>query len=71
MQAGTIAYGREKALGWLKILDQNLIGPRNNFLCGDSVTIADYLGAIMVVGRRSRSARISTPIPTSRAGSAT
>jgi glutathione S-transferase len=50
VQAGTIAYGREKALGWLKVLDQGLIGPRQNFLCGDSVTIADYLGATMVVG---------------------
>jgi glutathione S-transferase len=53
VQAGTIAYGREKALGWLKILDQSLIGPRNKFLCGDSITIADYLGAIMVIGGES------------------
>ena len=50
VQAGTVAYGREKALGWLKILDQSLIGPRNKFLCGDVVTIADYLGGIMVIG---------------------
>ena len=50
VQAGTVAYGKEKALGWLKILDQNLIGPRNGYLCGDTVTIADYLGAIMAVG---------------------
>ena len=53
VQAGTVAYGREKAQGWLKILDQNLIGPRNKFLCGDAITIADYLGAIMVVGGES------------------
>ena len=50
VQAGTIAYGRDKALGWLKILDQHLIGPRNKFLCGDAVTIADYFGAILAVG---------------------
>lgn len=50
VQAGTIAYGREKALGWLKVLDQSLIGPRNSFLCGDSITIADHLGAIMTLG---------------------
>lgn len=50
VQAGTIAYGREKAQGWLKILDQSLIGPRNKFLCGEAITIADYLGATMVVG---------------------
>ena len=50
VQAGTIAYGKEKALGWLKILDQNLIGPRSDFLCGDAITIADYLGAMMTLG---------------------
>ena len=50
VQAGTIAYGRQQALGWLKILDENLIGPRNGYLCGDTITLADYLGAIMVLG---------------------
>src|SRR5689334_1857403 len=50
VQAGTLAYGKEKALGWLAILDQSLIGPRNGFVCGDSITIADYLGAMMVLG---------------------
>jgi len=50
VQAGTIAYGKEKALGWLKVLDQSLIGPGNGYLCGDSITIADYLGALMVIG---------------------
>jgi glutathione S-transferase len=53
VQAATVAYGREKALGWLTILDQNLIGPRNKFVCGDSITIADYLGAIIVSGGES------------------
>ena len=50
VQAGTIAYGKEKALGWLKVLDQSLIGPGNGYLCGDSITIADYLGAHMAIG---------------------
>lgn len=49
VQAGTIAYGREKALGWLKCLDESLIGPRNKYLCGDSITLADYLGSIMAI----------------------
>jgi glutathione S-transferase len=47
VQAGTLAFGKEKALGWLKVLDQSLLGS-NRFLCGDTITIADYLGAIMV-----------------------
>jgi glutathione S-transferase len=59
VQAGTIAYGREKALGWLKILDQCLIGPNTDFVCGDTLTIADYLGAIMVVGGESIGADLS------------
>jgi glutathione S-transferase len=50
VQAGTLAYGKDKALGWLKVLDQSLIGPRNGYLCGDAITIADYLGAMMVLG---------------------
>lgn len=49
VQAGTVEYGREKALNWLKVLDQNILGPRNRFLCGDQVTIADYLGAMMAL----------------------
>ncbi|MGB8327829.1 MAG: glutathione S-transferase family protein [Steroidobacteraceae bacterium] len=50
VQAGTIAFGREKALGWLKILDHSLIGARNGYLCGEAITIADYYGAIMILG---------------------
>ena len=49
VQAGTIAYGKEKALGWLNVLDQSLIG-RNNYLCGNEITIADYLGGMMALG---------------------
>lgn len=48
VQAETLAWGRDKARGWLKILDENLIGPRNAYLCGDQITIADYLGAPML-----------------------
>ena len=49
VQAGTIGYGREKALGWLKCLDESLIGPRNRYLCGDTITLADYLGSMMAL----------------------
>lgn len=47
-QAGTISWGKEKATRWLQILDENLIGPRNAYLCGDQITIADYFGAPML-----------------------
>lgn len=48
VQAGTIAYGREKALNWLRILDECLIG-KNRYVCGDQITIADYMGSMMVL----------------------
>jgi glutathione S-transferase len=50
VQAGTVAWGKDKALTWLKVLDGSLIGPRNAYLCGNDITIADYLGSMMVLG---------------------
>ena len=47
VQEGTLAYGKEKALNWLKVLDQAILGG-NAYVCGDTITIADYLGAVMV-----------------------
>jgi len=48
IQAGTLAWGKQKAQHWLSILDKDLIGPRRKFLCGENVTLADYVGAEMV-----------------------
>jgi len=50
VQAGTVAWGKDKALTWLKVLDDGIIGPRNAYLCGDDITLADYLGSMMVLG---------------------
>lgn len=47
-QAATVEWGRQKTQGWLKILDQHLIGPDRKFLCGERITLADYLGAEMI-----------------------
>ena len=44
VQAGIIAWAREKSRGWLDVLDKDMIGA-NAFICGDRITIADYLGA--------------------------
>lgn len=44
-QAGTIAWGGEKAAGWLTILDTHFLGPEKEFLCGADITLADYFGA--------------------------
>jgi len=32
----------------MKVLDQRLLGPKNAYLCGDKITIADYFGAAFV-----------------------
>jgi glutathione S-transferase len=48
LQAGTIAWGKEKSQRWLKVLDEHLLGPTKAYLCGDRVTIADYLGIELV-----------------------
>jgi len=48
VHAGTIAWGQEKARHWLGILDRELLGADRNYLCGDELTIADYVGAELV-----------------------
>ncbi len=47
-QAATLAWGKERAAGWMKVLNDHLIGPSNAFLCGDTITIADYFAAPFV-----------------------
>jgi glutathione S-transferase len=48
IQQGTLAWAKERAAGWLRILDQHLLGPNKAYLCGDRITLADYLGAEMI-----------------------
>jgi glutathione S-transferase len=49
-QSGVVAWGKDKSQRWLKVLDQNLIG-NNPYLCGNEITIADYLGtAFLSIG---------------------
>ena len=47
-QGVTLAWGKERAKGWMTVLDKNLIGPKNDYLCGNQITIADYFGASFV-----------------------
>ena len=47
-QAATLQRGKERAQVWLKVLDESILGPGNNYLCGDSITIADYHAASYV-----------------------
>ena len=48
VQAATIAWGKERAANWLSVLDKHYIGPDNAYLCGNDITIADYLGIGLV-----------------------
>jgi glutathione S-transferase len=45
---GTLDWGRDKSARWFKILDENLIGPKNAYVGGNAITIADYLGIEMI-----------------------
>lgn len=47
-QQVTLEWGREHSKAWLQILNDHWIGPKNAYLCGNSITIADYLGAAYV-----------------------
>jgi glutathione S-transferase len=48
VQKATLEWGKERAKGWLQILNDHYIGPKNQYLCGNQVTIADYLGSAFV-----------------------
>ena len=46
-QKATLAWSKERAAGWLKVLDAHLIGS-GDYLCGKQMTIADYYAAPFV-----------------------
>jgi glutathione S-transferase len=46
-QKGQLAWAKERAKGWMKILDESLIG-KQPYLCGDRITIADYFASSFV-----------------------
>jgi glutathione S-transferase len=48
-QAGTVQWACDKTKAWLRILDEHLIGPDKPFVCGTQITLADYMGAEMLV----------------------
>jgi glutathione S-transferase len=43
-----IEWGRERARGWLNVLDSHFLGNGKAYLCGDSITLADYFAAPFV-----------------------
>lgn len=47
-QSAQLQWGQERAQGWMKVLNDHILGKTNKFLCGDAMTIADYYGASFV-----------------------
>ncbi len=48
VQKATVAWGKERAEGWLKVLNDYWLGPDRKYLCGDQITIADYFGVSLL-----------------------
>jgi glutathione S-transferase len=48
VQAATLAWAKERSATWMKVLDTHILGPKNAYLCGDQITIADYFGASFI-----------------------
>lgn len=46
-QKGQLAWAQERAKGWMKVLDESLIG-KQQYLAGDKITIADYFASSFV-----------------------
>jgi glutathione S-transferase len=44
-QAGTVQWGQQQSKVWLQVLNDHILGPGHNYVCGDAITIADYFGA--------------------------
>jgi len=48
VQHATLQRGRERTRQWLQVMNDHLLGPGQNFLCGDTMTIADYHAASFI-----------------------
>ena len=46
--AATIEWGRKQSLRWLDVLESHFLGHGNAYMCGDTITLADYVGIEMV-----------------------
>jgi glutathione S-transferase len=51
LQQGTLDWHKDKAHGWFQVLDQHWLGDGRTYLCGDQITVADFLAAgLLTVG---------------------
>jgi glutathione S-transferase len=62
VQQATLQWGRERAQGWLKVLNDDILGQRNAYVCGDAMTIADiYAAAFVALGELTGSTYAAYP----------
>jgi glutathione S-transferase len=47
-QAATLEMGKDGAKRWLQVLNDHWLGPNKSYLCGNTITIADYFAAAIV-----------------------
>jgi glutathione S-transferase len=48
VQAATLQWARERARAWFEVLDRHWLGEHHAWLCGDTMTIADFQAAPVV-----------------------
>ena len=48
VQKATVAWGKERAQNWLQILNDHWLSDGRPYVCGDTITIADYFGICLV-----------------------
>lgn len=47
-QQATLEWAKERAQGWMQVLNDHWLGPDKPYLCGDRITIADYFGVCLL-----------------------
>jgi glutathione S-transferase len=47
-QAGTVQWGQQRSKVWLQVLNDHILGPDRSYVCGDTITIADYFGVSLL-----------------------
>jgi glutathione S-transferase len=47
-QSATVQWGKEHSQVWLQVLNHHILGPGDNYVCGDAITVADYFGASLL-----------------------
>ena len=51
VHAGGIAWAQDRCKVWLQVLNDHWLAGTKKYICGDQITVADYLGsAIMSIG---------------------